>query len=245
MPKLFFAIAVLFWAPLWSQDSTATTLQDIRYDQRDYLEPVSFDQEALKKLREDKAFDYTEYQEPDTVWSRFKRWVNERWRAFIRWLTGSEEATGFWGFVLRVLPYLAIAGILFLFIWLILKIDERSLQRTTNTLNQYLSSKDQEIIEHDDIQALIEQALAVKNYRLAIRFYYLLLLQRLSDQEHIDWQAQKTNREYLYEIKQDELRESFRRVTRIYDYSWYGQFEVDESAFAKAKLQFSNLEALL
>ena len=109
----------------------------------------------------------------------------------------------------------------------------------------FAQNKDVEIIKNQDIQSLIDQALQDKNYRLAVRYYYLLTLQKLSGQELIDWQVQKTDHDYIYEIENTQLRHSFSRVTDMYDYIWYGNFEVDEFAFAKAQSAFNTVNTQL
>ena len=108
---------------------------------------------------------------------------------------------------------------------------------------QAILNNEQEIIENQNIQALIDEALKENNYRLAIRYYYLLLLQTLSKKDLIDWQLQKTNHDYIHEIQDGGIKTSFSKVTRIYDFIWYGSFEVDEEAFAKAEKEFKNLQA--
>ena len=82
-------------------------------------------------------------------------------------------------------------------------------------------------------------------YRLAVRFYYLLVLQKLSQKDIIDWQVQKTNADYVYEIKSEKLRKEFTKLTRIYDFIWYGNFDVNETDFLKAEKEFKQITATL
>ena len=92
---------------------------------------------------------------------------------------------------------------------------------------------------------MIQAALNEQNYRLAVRFYYLLVLQKLAQKDLIDWQVQKTNADYVYEIKDNTLRGNFSRLTRIYDFIWYGNFEVNANDFAKAEKEFKTITASL
>ena len=57
--------------------------------------------------------------------------------------------------------------------------------------------------------ALISEAESNNNYRLAIRYYYLWLLKGLSEKEIIDYDPEKTNSDYQYEIKTPEISEQF------------------------------------
>ena len=217
--------------------------KEVMYD-AETLEGHSLDDTTINNFKQDPDFDYTEIEPEDTWLTRLRRKLSDIWNAFTRWLTGGEEATGFLGFLLSLLPYLFIAGLLALLIWVFLKIDNaRSI--LTPSYTGVSMGDDEEIIKNQNIQLLIDQALKDKNYRLAVRYYYLLTLQQLSGKELIDWQVQKTNHEYIYEIKNTQLRGQFVRLTDIYDYIWYGNFEVDEPAFAKAQHAFTKLQGEL
>jgi len=88
-----------------------------------------------------------------------------------------------------------------------------------------------------DLDKLIENALTAGNFRLAVRFVYLKILKYLSGKQLIDYQYQKTNYEYAYEISNIDLRAIFREVSLVFDYCWYGEYEATEqdSLFAKQK----------
>jgi hypothetical protein len=88
---------------------------------------------------------------------------------------------------------------------------------------------------------LIKEAINQKNYRLAIRYYYLLSLKHLTESDSIAWQPQKTNEDYISEIETDHIKTDFKNITRIYDYVWYGEFNVDVLKFEALKLPFEDL----
>ncbi|WP_116787571.1 DUF4129 domain-containing protein [Flavobacterium psychrotrophum] len=93
-------------------------------------------------------------------------------------------------------------------------------------------------IHEMDFASLIEKTKKEDNYRLALRYYYLWLLKKLSAREIITWNWDKTNTDYYYEIKNNGLRDDFRYLSYVYDHSWYGDFDIDEKAFAKAEKAF-------
>ena len=226
-----------------SIDSTEY-IQEVQYD-KSTITPLQFDDTAITKLKQDEAFDYVEFVPPDNIWTRFKTWINEVWSSFINWILQGGEATGILGFLVKALPYLLIAGVIAFLIWLFLRIDLGGSPLKTADLNKVILSDEQDIIETQDIESLITQALRENNYRLAVRFYYLLVLQKLSQKDIIDWQVQKTNADYVYEIKSDGLRNDFTKLTRIYDFIWYGNFEVNETDFLKAEKEFKQITAAL
>jgi len=73
---------------------------------------------------------------------------------------------------------------------------------------------------------------------LAIRFYYLNIIKQLEDNELIIWEQQKTNEDYIQEISKENIKASFKDLTRLYDFVWYGNFEIDESKFVKVAANF-------
>lgn len=99
----------------------------------------------------------------------------------------------------------------------------------------------EENIEQVDFDKLIKQALKENNYRLATRYMYLKSLKVLANKKTIEWHFDKTNSDYLNEIKDSKLKTLFKRVSYIYDYVWYGEFPIDEASFNKNKDDFNQL----
>lgn len=115
----------------------------------------------------------------------------------------------------------------------------------SNNISTVTLTEEDELIKNEDITLLINKAIEDKNYRLAIRYYYLLILQKLSNSNVINWEQQKTNEDYIKEIKQEAIKNKFISSTYLYDFVWYGNFEVDETAFLKAQHKFNELSKLI
>ncbi|MGM5630561.1 hypothetical protein O2K51_06615 [Apibacter raozihei] len=96
-----------------------------------------------------------------------------------------------------------------------------------------------------NFEQLIQSALEQKNYRLALRFYYLKLLKNLSDKNLIEYKYQKTNYEYYYEIQHEELKKLFKEVSFVFDYCWYGDHEAQENDFIIAENKFNQIQNLI
>lgn len=101
----------------------------------------------------------------------------------------------------------------------------------------------EENIHSVDFDKLLKEALSKNDYKLAIRLTYLQTLKVLSDRLVVDWQAGKTNYEYLYEINQAALREPFRTISYHFDYAWYGDFEVNEQIYNLTREQAEFIDA--
>jgi len=99
----------------------------------------------------------------------------------------------------------------------------------------------EENIEQIDFDKLIGKALKENNYRLATRYLYLKSLKSLANKKVIEWHYDKTNSDYLNEISDHNLKTLFKRVSYIYDYVWYGEFQIDEISFNKNKDDFNQL----
>ena len=62
----------------------------------------------------------------------------------------------------------------------------------------------------------------------------------MTENRLIEWHADKTNTDYLYEIHSKSVREEFSYLSYLYNYIWYGEFEMDENSFLKAQNRFKN-----
>ncbi|WP_250434324.1 hypothetical protein [Hanstruepera flava] len=99
----------------------------------------------------------------------------------------------------------------------------------------------EENINEVNFEDLIALALKQNNYRLATRYMYLKSLKILSKKGIIDWHYDKTNSDYINEITNEATRNSFKRISYIYDYVWYGEFEIDENQFKRNQTDFNTL----
>ena len=87
--------------------------------------------------------------------------------------------------------------------------------------------------------------MASENYRLAIRYHFLYILQQLSRKELVIYYSSKTDEEYVNEIKDPRLQSRFKRLNRIYDFVWYGNFPASVSDYHKIREEFNSLEEII
>ncbi|SHG41735.1 hypothetical protein [Winogradskyella jejuensis] len=131
-------------------------------------------------------------------------------------------------------------GALYLLIKFLLENPVSSVFKTeTKTIDGF--NYIEENIETIDFDSLITDALKDNNYRLATRFLYLKSLKTLSTKGIIEWHYDKTNNDYLQEIKDNQVKSLFKRASYIYDYVWYGEFPIDEANYNKNKADFHQL----
>ncbi len=145
-------------------------------------------------------------------------------------------------FLVKIIPYLIILGLIVFVIWLFFKLNIGAKLFKSKPQPEVFYTDEEEIIKSKNIPELIEKAILEKDFRLAVRYYYLLLLKKLSESEVIAYEFDKTNSDYIKEITQETICVHFIKATTVYDYIWYGNFEVSETDFKKAQNIFNTLE---
>lgn len=104
-----------------------------------------------------------------------------------------------------------------------------------------VTAEEEKHVKDRDFDRLIHNAVKQQHYRLATRYLYLQLLQKLSLAGAIDFAADKTNSEYLREITGKPYKEEVTMLTRYYEYVWYGEFAIDENKYHVLAEKFKRL----
>lgn len=91
-------------------------------------------------------------------------------------------------------------------------------------------------------QKEIEKATTQGNYRLAVRMMYLRLLKELSDKNIIQYKQDRTNLDYLMQLHPTPHYSHFFRLTRHFEYSWYGHFDVEPETYRVIAGDFDQFE---
>lgn len=104
------------------------------------------------------------------------------------------------------------------------------------------SGVDLQAIEEDlpeaKLEDFLQRAIDNQEYSLAVRLYYLVLLQGLVHKKLVAWQKDKTNNQYIQELGGTPLQTDFRKVTLLFERVWYGDQQIGESAFEAMAPQF-------
>ena len=243
MIKVFLLFSFIFFGNLIPQEQAMTdSTEVVQNSSEETLEKVDFDTEKIKNYKADKAFDYLEKIEEDSWWTRLKRWVNLKWNAFLQWLFGDYQTNAFWSAVLSALPYIFLILVLGLITWLFIRLNPGNAVMAEPITGRVNLKKEEDIVKSADISSLINEAIRDENYRLAVRYLYLKSLRLLDQKDHIQYRFQKTNEDYINEINEAEIKNQFTKITRLYDFIWYGDFDLSKSRFQKVKREFSQME---
>lgn len=238
----FFLLMMVYLMSLgicFAQQDSISSEKEITYDQQN-INPVEFNEETIATYKNEPSFNYERIPQ-ENWWTYFKTWVGKLWGQFMEWLLGSYTASGILGFLIRILPYLVAVGIFAFVVWLFVKLNPAAAVLEQKRETRVGLSDDEEILEREDIAELMKKARQAENYRLAVRYYYLLILKNMRDLKLIDYQFQKTNEEYLSEIVSVSTKEQFKNITYIYDFIWYGDFPVTETDFRKVEKDFAQI----
>ncbi|MEO6723617.1 MAG: DUF4129 domain-containing protein [Ferruginibacter sp.] len=154
--------------------------------------------------------------------------------------------SNFFGSALTQYFFWLLAGVFIIFILYKLFFTQGFFQRSYAKAKVLETVDEREALSAEtDFSKLIAQALGNKNYRLAIRYHYLQLLQKLTQKGIIEFTPDKTNYEYVTELSGKSYKKDFAAITLHYEYAWYGEFEIDEQTFGAIQNKFKQLNNLL
>lgn len=102
----------------------------------------------------------------------------------------------------------------------------------------------EEIEDHLDTAAIdpfLYAAIKDKNFKLAIRLYYLMIIQQFSFKGIINWKKYKTNKQYMSELNgSDEYYAIFKKLTLLYEECWFGNKTISETEYETIQPEFVN-----
>jgi len=149
----------------------------------------------------------------------------------------TKRASPFGSIALQFIAYLLVFTLVGLILYMVFSNIqiEKSLDHVEDDFEEI------ENIEDVDADAAYKAAVAAGDYRLAIRMHFIKCLQVLAEKDHIEWEREKTNRDYNREISNSEVKRTFREVATIFERCWYGEESLDVIAFRRYDQSFLDL----
>ncbi len=244
--RILVIILFLFFGNIYPQqaDSIAER-KEIKYDKTSGLAPLEFDEEKISEYREQEDFDYLNEAENESWWTRFKKWINAKYNQFINWLFGDYEPNSVLAIFISILPWLLLLILIGLIIWLFSRLNPGGNILQKPKQSEVFLTEEEELVKSQDLPALIKEAIHNGQFRLAVRYYYLNELRKLDEMKLIDYEYQKTNKDYSEEIKDEKIRSHFSEITKLYEFIWYGSFQVSETDFRLVEKGFLRMEGVL
>ncbi|WP_026977874.1 hypothetical protein [Flavobacterium tegetincola] len=236
-----FVLILLFFSiiPLWSQSTPASKITTdstaVAIDTSDVV-PVYF-KENFKENYNGTAFKYEEAAPVKSIWERFKEWFSE-WLNRTFDVQDSARAMTILDYAINTIAVLLILVVIYLIVKAILNKEGTWIFGSKSDANLIRYDEIEKNLHLVDFEKLIKQSIQSGEHRLTIRYYYLFVLKKMSEKELIEWDVEKTNSDYLYEIKSPQLKANFEYLSYLYNYIWYGEFELTATEFEKAKKAF-------
>lgn len=179
--------------------------------------------DSLKKARE------FEYANDPRYWVRNK--TEKEDADFI------EKAIGF-GAIKSIMYVLIFALIVFIVFKLI---DNNNLFYRGKGKSLTLNTGDEEFLEETDLQSRIDQSVRDKDFRKAVRYSFVQMLQDLDQQGWIKYHAKSTNHDYQLQLLKAPFYNDFQFLVQIYEYVWYGEFDITEQQFISIQPKFRSI----
>lgn len=244
----FFLYFILHCSSINAQDSIVTPdppkVESVKYTEKDIRidsDPVTAKhfEKNFKKNYNDSDFNY-EYKKPEkNWWDHFLDWLASIFRNLFHFKT-SEAALDFVGILIRVIAVIVIVVVIYFIAKALINNEGRWIFGKDSTKKAIFYTDAEKNIHLLDFEKLIAESIASGEKRIAVRYYYLWLLKVMAKNHYIEWDIEKTNSDYLYELQRPVHKEEFTYLSYLYNYIWYGEFEIDTDTFFKTQNRFKN-----
>ena len=207
-----------------SAGATDISVRKLSYDSA-LVDVKKIPPHELDKLHTDEDYNYVKSLSPlpKTAWERFKEWAWEKIVDFFDNRAGN--------LTIRIIKYIVVAAAICLIVFLLLKNDARALfyKKGASISPDFTESIDD--IREINFEERIAEEVSRREFRKAVRLYFLKLIKELHQHRLINWKLDKTNTDYLKELKSSGYYQQFAELSRLYEYIWYGDFPLDENGF--------------
>lgn len=192
------------------------------------------EQAFVDSIARDEAFVYSQAEDPESLWSRIQRWIFQTLFAAFQnpWIR----------YFFKISFFLIFGLVLLGLINQLLNGNIKSAFSGVKSTQAVSLNTQSEAIQKADLDKLLSNALSRKGYNDAVRILYLKALNTLNEHGLIAWKADKTNHDYLNELKAHASYPLFSRLTRFYEYVEYGDFSVEEENFESIRELYQRFE---
>lgn len=206
--------------------------------------PVSENTVYPKKFKENiqsrykgNEFDYTTVKPKESFWQKLLRKIDKILQSIFG-ETVFTKSGNIAGILIRIFAIILVGFLLYFIIKYLIGKDGNFI---FGKKNKKVIIKDEEL--HENIHEINFPESIAKferegDYRSAVRYQFLFVLKKLSDKKSINWNPEKTNKDYVTELKVANLKNEFSNLSYIFEYVWYGEFSIDEQSYQKFKVQY-------
>jgi len=217
------------------EDSIVTENRDILSDTTLYINPIEIVPDSITKWKSDRRFGYMK---------NLERLLKEKQQQEVEADDKPADNSGSFLYKLLTSPFIrlffwgvAVCFVLFLIYKLFL--SNGIFRRNTRSSPLQELPTEEEPVTVSDYDKLIHQSCKLGDYRMAVRYLFLKNLARLADKEYLHLSADKTNYQYVQEIRADKKNE-FASLVLTYEYIWYGNFPLNQEAYTGIEKRYSS-----
>lgn len=204
------------------------------------LYPKKF-KENIPSRYKGKDFDYTTVKPRMSFWEKLMQKVYKIIEAIFG-ETVFRKSGNVAGMLIRLFAILLVGFLLYFIIRYLIGKEGNFL---FGKRNKKVEIRDEEL--HENIHEInfpesILQFEKSGDFRSAVRYQFLFILKKLSDKKLISWNPEKTNKDYVAELKAPHLKDEFYKLSYIFEYVWYGEFSINEESYLTFKNQYQSFK---
>src|SRR5690554_223977 len=232
---LISTFSILFVLGGWTSVSAQTSVSSDSVSDSSFKTPVIVADTTVVDVRlPDESIIESYYTNPDFQYEGVPPNPNTFMGMVIYWVTRFINyiiGTPIGNFILKVVVYVSIAGVVILLLNQLLDGNLVNILRRRKSDKSISPNVSEEELEKLDFEKLYSSALESSNFADATRYAFLIVLKLLYNKELIQFSIEKTNHDYASELEGKPVAPLFKKLAYYYEYVEYGDFEIDEIKF--------------
>lgn len=221
-------ILLIFWLMVCSSKASDTLHVEV-WDTTTPVEYRSPSMEEIESLRQNPKYNYDRGSDKPDLITRLLMWFFQHLYRGISEVSGLKYILLTLGFVVLFLLMLRLMNVPFMGAFSFFRSGKSTEFNMVHEANE---------LQREELDKMFGLYRENGAFREAVRILYLMFLQKLSVRGIIKLRYYKTNREYASEIEDVALQQLFRRLSRMYEFVWYGHFEPDITHFNSIETAF-------
>ncbi|PQJ09828.1 hypothetical protein CJD36_018055 [Flavipsychrobacter stenotrophus] len=194
-------------------------------------------QEQWEEMTRDKDFGYKNDLEKTEVVKESKPGAFEKILKSIAEFLGDKNV---WRLI-----WILLAGVVVYVVYKLLLSNENILFSRKKKALPTGETEGDEQMGISDWEVLLQKAVSSNDLKLAVRYSYMWLLQMLQESELIKYREDKTNFEYYKELQHTAYKQSFKQISRQYEYVHYGNYPLSATSYNQYVDLFNNVKKQL
>lgn len=137
--------------------------------------------------------------------------------------------------------FIIIVAFIILIVWFLVTSEIRIFRSSSSVIKEGDAAEEQtDNIFQMNFAKEIAKATADGNFRMVIRLLFLQSLKVMADRNFIQYGIDRTNYEYLGQLRNTSYYRDFFNLTRSYEFVWYGKFDLPENQYLELRAEFES-----